>query len=113
MKPHEKSDAAALYTIRERCSTILERIRGKLMPDFMADPALQDSVALQLMLIGEEVKKLSPGAKGRFPNLEWNNMARLRDKITHHYNKIDLLQVWEIATENILSLLEALASEKI
>lgn len=112
MKPHEKSDAAILYAIREHCSAIMGKIHGTLLPDFVADPNLQESLALRLMLIGEEVKKLSQKTKDRFPYLEWKNMARLRDKITHHYDKIDMLQVWEIANENILPLLEALASER-
>jgi uncharacterized protein with HEPN domain len=112
MKPHEEFDAALLYSIREECATILSRIAEKTLPDFVADPNLQDAVVMRLILIGETVKRLSPHTKGEFPEIEWKDIARFRDKAVHHYSHVDFLQVWEIVRENIPALLEALAPER-
>ena len=77
MKPHEKSDAAILYAIREHCSAIMGKIHGTLLPDFVADPNLQESLALRLMLIGEEVKKLSQ------KTLTPAQIAQIQDTLAH------------------------------
>jgi uncharacterized protein with HEPN domain len=109
MKSHKESDQALLYSIRSECSIILSRVRGKLLPDFVEDSNLQDAVVMHLVVIGETAKKLSSHAKHKFSGLNWSGMVRFRDKATHHYEKIDFLQVWEIVQEHIPVLYDALS----
>ncbi|MCC7555322.1 MAG: DUF86 domain-containing protein [Methanoculleus marisnigri] len=36
-------------------------------------------------MIGEASKNLSPGVRARYPDVPWNGMARMRDRLIHGY----------------------------
>ena len=52
---------------------------------------------------------LSWSHRKRYPDVQWKDMARLRDLAVHHYWKIDALKVWEIAKEDVPFLLTRLS----
>lgn len=109
MRPRESGDAAFLDDIREACALIVSRLRKKKLPDFIANSELQDSVLLRLIVIGEACKNLSEAVRKRHPEVQWKDMARLRDLAVHHYWKMDPLKIWEIAQEDIPLLLKTLS----
>ena len=109
MRPRESGDSAFLDDIREACALIVSRLRKKQLPDFVSNTELQDSIVLRLIVIGEACKNLSEKARMRYPDVEWKDMARLRDLAVHHYWKIDSLKVWEIANEDVPFLLSRLS----
>jgi uncharacterized protein with HEPN domain len=38
------------------------------------------------------------------PSIDWKNIARLRDKLGHHYWAIEIQQVWELVVEYVPTL---------
>ena len=109
MRPRESGDAAFLDDIREACALIVSRLRKKQLPDFVSDTQLQDSVVLRLIVIGEACKNLSEKTQKRYRDVQWRDMARLRDLAVHHYWRIDALKIWEIVQEDVPLLLSCLS----
>jgi uncharacterized protein with HEPN domain len=56
---------------------------------------IQDAVVRQIEIIGEAVKRLSPTLRGQHPDIPWQDIARMRDKLIHDYFGVDLEKVWD------------------
>lgn len=52
-------------------------------------------------LIGEAAKKVPDDFKVKHPEVSWKSMARMRDKLIHHYFGVDYSLVWNTVQENI------------
>jgi uncharacterized protein with HEPN domain len=100
-------DAAYAQDIADSCRTIETYARWKTLTDFANDVMLQDAIARRLFVIGEATKSLSDEFKARVSSIDWKNIARLRDKLGHHYWAIELEKVWEIVVNHIRPLREA------
>jgi len=94
-------DAAYICDIVESCRALESYAQGKAIDDFRADPILQDAVARRLFLVGEAAKGLSDGFKLALPGVDWKNIARLRDKLAHHYWTIEVEKIWELVMDYV------------
>ncbi len=98
-------DAAILIDIEEACRCILS-FRGDLDREaFLEDKKTQSSVLHQLMVIGEAAKRLSPDLCASATDVPWNDIARMRDKLIHWYEKVDLDEVWTAIDRDVPALL--------
>lgn len=61
------------------------------------DPAVQRFTIRSLEIIGEAVKNLSDEFKVDNPQIEWKEIAGMRDRLIHRYFNID----WDIVHEVI------------
>jgi uncharacterized protein with HEPN domain len=69
----------------ERAEAAVQRYSGDLD---VARVAL-DAVRHRVFTIGEAVKALSLDMREDHPAVPWSDMARMRDLIGHHYDKLD------------------------
>ncbi len=106
---HE-NDHASLYDIRDAALAIGEFLQEFGHDEFVEDKKTQSAVIHQLLIIGEAVKRLSEGFRTDHPEVPWSLIARTRDILVHHYEGIDLEQVWRIAVNDLPSLLESIAN---
>jgi uncharacterized protein with HEPN domain len=51
---------------------------------------------------------VSPVFRVAHPEVPWDDMARVRDRLSHHYHRIDPEQLWNIATHDIPTVADAL-----
>jgi uncharacterized protein with HEPN domain len=65
-----------------------------------------DAVILNLEQIGETVKKLSETYKQDHPEINWLNIAGLRNLIAHEYEEVDYLLIYNTAKNSINELLK-------
>lgn len=65
---------------------------------------LQDALVRNIEVVGEAVKNLSPEIKDAYPQIAWSQIARMRDKIAHHYFRINLEVVWKTVTDDLPAL---------
>jgi len=52
-------------------------------------------------VIGEASKNLSQDIKDNYPNVPWEEMYRLRNRISHEYFGIDYEIIWDIISRHL------------
>lgn len=65
--------------------------------EFLADPLRQDAVVLRLQVIGEAARHLSHADRALAPEIPWQHIVSLRNRIAHDYRSINFHVVWDIA----------------
>lgn len=92
--------ALAAEIVRQILGSV-DTIRRRFMPidspaDFYATDAgleMFDAICMQLIAIGESVKKLDRISAGsvlvNYPEVEWKKIMGMRDVISHHYFDVD------------------------
>ena len=68
---------------------------------FLDDEKTQSAIVHQLLLIGEGVKRLSDAFRAKHPETPWRDIARMRDRLIHHYDAVDLDEVWKTVETDI------------
>lgn len=77
---------------------------------FMGDACRQRAYVRSLEIIGEASKQVSDAFKSEHPGIEWRAMARMRDKLIHHYFGVDYPLVWNTVTSDLPLLRTLLAA---
>jgi uncharacterized protein with HEPN domain len=80
------------------------------LEQFRKGTKVQSAIIHQFFIIGEVAKLLSDEFKKASPSLPWSAMARMQDKLIHHYRGVDLGEVWRAAESEIPKLLQFLES---
>ncbi len=96
-----RNDVLYLYDIAECCRKIGRYVDGVSEDDFKQDPLIQDAVVRNIEIIGEASKCLSTELRDENPQIEWKEIMRMRDKIVHHYFKIDHDVVWQTISTDV------------
>ncbi|MGA7935418.1 MAG: DUF86 domain-containing protein [Kovacikia sp.] len=99
-------DQTYLIDIATTCQTVIELIQGMNQSSFVEDKRTHLAVLYEITIIGEIVKRLSPEFRQSHPEIPWKQMAGMRDKLVHDYNKVDLDLTWEVTQSSIHELLE-------
>ena len=76
---------------------IAEYIEGYNFIRFKTDHKTVDAVIRNFEIIGEASKKLSDEIKIKNPEIPWNEMYYLRNRVAHEYFGIDHEIIWDIA----------------
>ena len=69
-----------------------------------------DSICMRLQIIGELVKKIQkidPALFEKYPGIEWQNIMKLRDIISHHYEHVDHEIIYDICMNHLPNLKNA------
>jgi uncharacterized protein with HEPN domain len=104
-------DAATLLDLVNAARLVIHFVQGMDHEAFQADAKTQSATIHQLLVIGEATKRLSDNFKEGHPSIPWRDMARMRDKMIHHYEGVDLAEVWRASQTDIpvlVSMLEPL-----
>ena len=68
----------------------------------------QSAIMRELQVIGEAARLVSDESKAAHPEIEWDNIAGMRNRIIHEYFRIRLSIVWQTVQNDILPLIEHL-----
>lgn len=98
-------DNATLLDIAHAAQLIGDFIAGMSRQAFSGDPKTQSAVIYQLTIIGEAVKRLSRATREQHPQIPWQLIAGMRDRLIHGYDIVDIDQVWITATRDVPDLL--------
>ena len=98
-------DAPHIVDIVGSARLVQAYLEGVPRKDFVRDVQLQDSVIRRLEIIGEAAGRVSAVFRARHPAIPWGRMVRMRDRMIHTYDAVDLDIVWTTARERIPELL--------
>lgn len=87
--------------IQDECTYILKVTASKTKEQILNDETLIRALIRSLEIIGEATKKLSEQLKSRYPQIDWKDMAGMRDKLIHDYFGIDYEIVYDVITNHI------------
>lgn len=90
-----------LRDILHAARTIIARTRGLTEDQFFANPVLVESVLYNLIAIGEASNHLPPGVRARRPDVEWDVIIAMRNRIVHGYWDVNPTVIWETVHTNI------------
>ena len=65
------------------------------------DVKLQDAIVRRIEISGEAVRNLSEDFKKKYPQVEWEEIIRTRNKMIHHYFGVDLNIVLDIVKKDL------------
>lgn len=74
---------------------------------FAANMMAYDAVLMNLLVIGEAVRRLDPAILETEPSIPWTKVVGLRNRIAHGYEDIDPAPIWKIATADLPGLASA------
>ena len=87
--------------IEDECSYILRVTTGKTKEYILNDETLTKALVRSLEVIGEATKNVNEQLKNRYPQIDWKDMAGMRDKLIHHYFGVDYEIVFDVITNHI------------
>lgn len=87
--------------IRDSIEVIEEFVKGLSKSDFLHAQMSQDAVVRRLEIIGEATKNIPVSFQKKHSEVEWRKMARMRDKLIHHYFRVDLHIVWDVIKKDL------------
>ncbi len=97
----KKKPEIFLRHILECIAVIENHTRKTSQGKFSRDVKTQDAVIRRIEIIGEAVKNLPAEFTKRHTEIEWREMAGMRDKLIHEYFGIHLDVVWTTIMRDI------------
>lgn len=72
--------------------------------DFTNNEVIKRAIVRSIEIIGEAVKNLPDNILEKYPQADWKNIARTRDRLIHHYFGIDYYIIWDIVKTHLPNL---------
>ncbi|GAI48394.1 unnamed protein product [marine sediment metagenome] len=91
-----KDDRVFIRHILDEVAFIIKEGKGLNYEDLVSNETLKRAVIRSLEIIGEATKNLSEDFRKKHPDIEWRELAGLRDKLIHHYFGINWKRVWDV-----------------
>jgi uncharacterized protein len=96
-----KSPLLYLCEMLKAARSIKKFIEGMDKDTFLDDNKTKDAVVLQFEIIGEAAKSVSDDIRSLSPEIDWEDITDIRDRLICSYFDIDYDQVWDIAIKDI------------
>ena len=87
--------------ILESIHLIEKYIDGISKEDFLKSINIQDAVIRRLEIIGEAVKNLPLEFREEYPDIQWRQIAGMRDVLIHGYFGVDLDLTWKVVRSDL------------
>lgn len=98
-------DDATLLDIVRYARQILDFSQGMDEAQLSTDLRTQAAILYNIAVIGEAVKRLSSDFRSQHPGIPWTDIAGMRDKVIHQYDRVKLDVVWNTIHQDIPELL--------
>ena len=100
-----KKDPKILIThILQSIKSVEKYSKGLEKERFMNDEEKQDAINRKLEVIGEAVANLEDKFKQDYPNVPWQDISDMRNRLIHEYFAVDLDLVWEVLQKDLPAL---------
>ena len=82
-------------------SRIAEYVEGYDFRSFKKDHKTVDAVIRNFEIIGEASRSLDDEIKNKYPEVPWNEMYYLRNRVSHEYFGVDYEIIWDVAVNHL------------
>lgn len=93
-----------LDAAQEACSFAVGRVRE----DLDIDRQLTLSLVKDIEIVGEAASRISADCRSAYPEIPWQDIVAMRNRLIHGYFDIDLDIVWRTVIEELPSLIAVL-----
>ena len=97
-----------IQDILESVRSIMEYVQGMDYDTFQNDPKTFDAVVRRLMIIGEAATHIPDDVSEKYPNIEWRQMAGMRNILVHEYFGVSEKIVWDTIQVDLPSIISPL-----
>ena len=97
-------DRGRLEHMLEQLQNVEEFIAGKTLHDIKGDKVLQYALVKCIEIIGEAAYMLSIDFKEKHPQVQWEQIVRMRHVLVHGYYQISLPLVWSVIQDDLTEL---------
>jgi uncharacterized protein with HEPN domain len=104
-----RSDLLYLADIVEACEAVSTFVHGRDEASFAKDDLVRSAVLFKLVVVGEATSKVSQALRTAHPEVPWLDIVAFRNFAVHTYFGVDWSIVWTTATDDVPTLLKAIA----
>jgi uncharacterized protein with HEPN domain len=84
--------------------------QGRSRGDLARDRMLALSLVKCIEIVGEAASRVSPEIRADHPQIPWQDIIGMRNRLIHAYYDVDLDRVWDTVLEDLPSLIQELGS---
>ena len=99
------SDQEIILDLYHALKQILTFTQNMDKQEFINDEKTQSSVLYQLVIMGEAVNRLSEQFKNQYPQIPFNEIRGMRNRVVHEYKEVDCDIIWEAIQKDIPELI--------
>jgi len=103
-----KDDFVYVGHMLDKAQEALALAHAKTRQDYDHDTALRLALAHLIQVIGEAARRVSSQFRERHPQIPWDAIAGMRNKIVHDYMDVDEDIVWDSVTQELKPLIDDL-----
>jgi uncharacterized protein with HEPN domain len=108
MKKSPENDPVRMRHMLEAAYKIRKHTSGRSRADLDTDELLALGVVRLIEILGEAASQITEETRVHYPQVQWQDIADMRNRVIHGYFSIELDIVWNTVTENIPPLIAAL-----
>lgn len=112
-KPRDRSnrDIGAVCDMKLAAERALKFLEGFTEGEFYDDEKTQAAVIRQIEIIGEASKQVSQPFREKHSSVPWRKIARMRDRVIHNYNDVELAIVWDTCQSSLKELIKTIDTQ--
>jgi uncharacterized protein with HEPN domain len=96
-----RSQFVRLSDILENIDAVSEMIEGVELGEYRRDLKLRRAVERCVEIISEASRHIPSSLKAGHPDHPWDEIAAIGNLLRHHYERVDDLIMWKIATQSL------------
>ncbi|MBU4273426.1 MAG: DUF86 domain-containing protein [Planctomycetes bacterium] len=101
-----RDDRTRLLHIRDHVAEAVALAEGKTRSELETDRLLNLSLVRLLEIVGQSAARVSEETQRQYPQIPWQDIAGLRDRLLHGYDTVDLDILWNIVHDDLPPLVE-------
>jgi uncharacterized protein with HEPN domain len=98
-------DDAYLLDMLLAARKVRDFTQGISWEQFQSDEIVQNAVMRQIQIIGEAARKISPEYQQAHPEIPWEGIIGMRNRLVHEYFRIIPERVWDVVEKDIPGLI--------
>jgi uncharacterized protein with HEPN domain len=103
-----RRDEAYLLDIVLAARKALQFVQGVSREQFEQNELIQNAVLRPLEVIGEAAGRVAEATRSKHPEIPWEQMVGLRNRLIHEYFRVDYGTVWDTIHNDLPSLIRQL-----